>query len=68
MVELKISVERDLGVLGRVMDAVIGAHHYEEPVIFVREDWVSRARYDPNSENPNRWWNNGRGLPEKVSL
>lgn len=66
MVELKISVERDLNVLERVMDAVIGVHHYEEPVIFVREDWVSRATYDPNSDNPNRWWNNGRGLPERI--
>lgn len=66
MVELKISVERDLEVLGRVMDAIIGVHHYEEPVIFVREDWVSRAAYDPNSDNPHRWWNNGRGLPDRI--
>ncbi len=66
MVELKISVERDLAVLERVMDAVLAVHHYEEPVIFLREDWVSRATYDPNSDNPNRWWNNGRGLPDPV--
>lgn len=66
MVELKISIERDLKALARVMDAVIHAHHYEEPVIFVREDWASRAAYDPNSDNPNRWWNNGRGLPERL--
>lgn len=66
MVELKISIERDLKALARIMDAVIHAHHYEEPVIFVREDWASRAAYDPNSDNPNRWWNNGRGLPERL--
>ncbi|MEM9633616.1 MAG: hypothetical protein AAGA50_19945 [Pseudomonadota bacterium] len=66
MVELKISIERNLEVLEKVMDAIIYAHHYEEPVIFLREDWVSRATYDPKSENPNRWWNNGRGLPEPV--
>lgn len=66
MVELKISIERDLAALARVMDAIIHAHHYEEPVIFVREDWASRAAYDPNSDNPNRWWNNGKGLPERV--
>ena len=66
MVELKISVERDLAVLAKVMDAVIYAHHYEEPVIFVREDWASRAAYDPKSDNPNRWWNNRRGLPDKL--
>ncbi len=66
MVELKISVERDLSVLSKVMDAIIYAHHYEEPVIFVREDWASRAAYDPKSDNPNRWWNNGKGLPDRV--
>jgi hypothetical protein len=68
MIELKISVERDLGVLERVMDALIDAHHYEEPVIFLREDWASRAAYDPGRDNPNRWWNDGRGLPDRVQL
>ena len=66
MVEMKISVPRELAVLERVMDAVIWAHHYEEPVIFLREDWASRAAYDPRSDNPNRWWNDGRGLPERL--
>ena len=66
MVEIKVSVPRDPDVLARVMDAVIGVHHYEEPVIFLREDWASRAAYDPNSDNPHRWWNNGRGLPERL--
>lgn len=67
MVELKLSVPRDLKILEAVMDAVIYAHQYEEPVIYVREDWASRAAYDPTSDNPNRWWNDGRGLPEKVA-
>ena len=58
MVELKISIERELRALERVMDAILRVHHYEEPVIFVREDWASRANYDPDSTNPNRWWNN----------
>ena len=66
VVELKVSIERDLAVLEAVMDGLIGAHHYEEPVIFVREDWVSRAAYNPNSENPNRWWNNQQGLPDRI--
>jgi hypothetical protein len=66
MVELKISIERDLAELSKVMDAILFAHHYEEPVIFVREDWASRAAYDPQSTNPNRWWNNGVGLPDKI--
>jgi hypothetical protein len=67
MVELKISIERDLSVLEKVMDAIIYAHHYEEPVVFLREDWASRAAYDPNNDNPNRWWNNGRGLPDPIA-
>ncbi|MEM1363915.1 MAG: hypothetical protein AAGF94_19830 [Pseudomonadota bacterium] len=66
MVELKISIERDLTALGKVMDAIIHAHHYEEPVIFVREDWASRAAYNARSDNPNRWWNNGKGLPQRI--
>ena len=67
MVELKISIERDMAVLEKVMDAILFVHHYEEPVIFVREDWASRANYDPGSDNPNRWWNNGRGLPDRIT-
>ncbi len=66
MVELKISVERDTAILARVMDAILYAHHYEEPVIFVREDWASRAAYNPHSDNPNRWWNTDRGLPDRI--
>ncbi len=66
MVELKISIERDLAILEKVMDAIMHVHHYEEPVIFLREGWASRANYDPRSENPNRWWNNGRGLPDRI--
>ncbi|MGI9501314.1 MAG: hypothetical protein ACR2P3_14860 [Geminicoccaceae bacterium] len=68
MVELKLSIERDTAVLERMMDAIHYAHHYEEPVIYVREEWASRAAYDPNNDNPNRWWNDGRGLPDKVVL
>ena len=66
MVELKISIERDLAALERVMDALMAVHHYEQPAIFLREDWASRANYDPNRENPHRWWNNGRGLPPNI--
>ena len=66
MVEMKISIERDLTVLEKVMDAILHVHHYEEPVIFLREDWASRAAYNPKSPNPNRWWNDGRGLPDKL--
>lgn len=66
IVELKISVPRNVGLLERVMDAILYVHQYEEPVIYVREDWASRAVYNPKNDNPNRWWNNGRGLPKKI--
>jgi hypothetical protein len=66
MVELKVSIERDPAILEKVMDAVHEVHHYEEPVIFLREDWVSRAHYNPERNNPNRFWNNGRGLPDQI--
>ncbi|MGI9602428.1 MAG: hypothetical protein ACR2QE_11115 [Acidimicrobiales bacterium] len=66
MVEVKISIERDTEVLAEVMDAILDVHHYEEPVILLREDWASRAAYNPTSDNPNRWWNNGRGLPDRI--
>jgi hypothetical protein len=66
MAEVKISIERDNLVLEKVMDAIHYVHHYEEPVIFLREDWVSRANYNPDRNNPNRFWNNGRGLPNRI--
>ena len=66
MVVLTLSVDRDLDHLAKVMDAIVEVHHYEEPVIFCRESWAHRAAYDPNRNNPNRWWNNGRGLPERL--
>lgn len=67
-VELKISFERDLQVLKKIMDAVLFAHQYEEPIIHVREEWASRAAYTPKNDNPNRWWNDGRGTPEMVDF
>ena len=68
MVQLFVSIERDPVVLEKVMDAIIDAHHYEEPVIYVRDEWASRTAYNPNSDNPNRWWNDGRGMPKKVKF
>ena len=50
------------------MDAIHRVHHYEEPVIFLREDWTSRSAYDPDRDNPHRWWNDGRGLPDRIDL
>lgn len=66
MVALTVSIPRETDVLRSVLDAVLEVHHYEEPVIFVSETWASRANYDPKSSNPHRWWNNGRGLPDRI--
>ena len=68
MVELKISIPRDLALLEKLMDVIHEVHHYEEPVIYLREDWTSRSSYNPKRDNPNRWWNNGKGLPDTTSL
>lgn len=68
MVQLLIAIEQDIQVLQQVMDAIIGAHHYEEPAVYVREEWASRSAYDPDSNNPNRWWNDGRGMPQRVAF
>lgn len=68
MVQLTVSIARDTALLQKVMDAVIYAHQYEEPVIYIREEWASRAAYDPESDNPNRWWNDGRGMPQGVAF
>ena len=54
---LVISVEQNPETLGRVLDAIRDVHHYEEPLIFIKECWASRASYDPHNSNPNRWWN-----------
>ena len=67
-VELKISVERDIAVLEKIMAAILHAHQYEEPTIHLREEWASRTAYNPNRDNPNRWWNDGRGTPDMVEF
>ena len=66
MVELKVSVPRQQAILQWVMDAILDVHHYEESVIFVREARASRAAYNPQNDNSNRWWNTGRGLPNRI--
>lgn len=55
-----ISVPQDRATLAGVLDAVRDVHHYEEPLIFIKDCWASRARYDPHNDNPNRWWNRAK--------
>jgi len=52
-----ISIEQNPEILERVLDAIRDVHHYEEPLIFIKDCWASRASYDPHNSNPNRWWN-----------
>ncbi|MFK7920213.1 MAG: hypothetical protein AB8G14_19225 [Ilumatobacter sp.] len=67
IVEVAFAIAREVKLLEQVMDAILHVHHYEEPVVRVSEVWESRSNYDPNNDNPNRWWNNGRGLPERST-
>ena len=42
--------------LEAVLSAIIAVHHYEEPIIHIQTIQTTRADYDPNSKNKNRWW------------
>lgn len=53
---VSFSLPRDPALLKKALDAVYGAHSYEEPVICVSEVWRSRST-NPDEKNPNRWWN-----------
>ena len=67
-VVLTISVPRDNQILDAVMTQILDQHIYEQPVIYVREAWASRANYSVDNDNPNRWWNRlpGKGLPDPI--
>jgi len=57
--KVSFSVARDSTLLKKALDAIYGAHSYEEPVIYISEVWRSRAT-NPDEKNPNRWWNRQR--------
>ena len=59
-----ISVEQNPETLGLVLDAIRDVHHYEQPLIFIKDCWASRASYDPHNSNPNRWWNRDKANAE----
>lgn len=56
---LTFSLPRDPVTLANAIEAVRHAHSYEEPVIYVRDVWASRADDARDRGNPNRWWNRG---------
>ena len=51
-----VSIAHDEAVLRKALDAIVDAHPYEEPVIYVTEGWRSRST-GPDEKNPNKWWN-----------
>ncbi len=67
-VQLKISIDRDVKILQKVVEAILHAHQYEEPLIYISEEWASRANYRPDNDNPNRWWDDGRGTPPMIEF
>ena len=56
-VELEFVLD-EMTNLEAVLEAIIAVHHYEEPVIHVHAVQTTRADYNPNSDNKNRWWHN----------
>ena len=54
-VELEFIIAADTD-LNAVLQAVIDNHHYEEPVISFHPVQTTRADYNHNSDNKNRWW------------
>jgi len=56
---LSFSLPRDPETLAKAIEAIRHAHSYEEPVIYVMEGAATRADYDGDRGNPNRWWNRG---------
>ena len=59
---LTFSVPRDPETLAKAIEAIQYTHSYEEPVIYVMEGAATRADYETNRDNPNRWWNRGFDL------
>jgi len=59
---LTFSVPRDPETLAKAIEAIRYAHSYEEPVIYVMEGAATRADYETDRDNPNRWWNRGFDL------
>jgi len=55
-VELEFVVDESTD-MEAVLKAFIAVHHYEEPIIHFNQIQTTRADYDPNSDNRNRWWN-----------
>jgi len=58
VVEVSFQLPRDRSRLGRVVEAIVATHSYQEPVFMVQEVLASRSK-GGDLDNPNRWWNKG---------
>jgi len=57
VVELTFSIPYDEASLKDVIDRIFEVHIAEEPVIYIDEAWVTRAKSYLEKSNPNRFWN-----------
>lgn len=56
---LTFTLPDDDKIVAEAIEAIRFAHSYQEPVIILKEAYASRAHYDTDRDNPNRWWNRG---------
>lgn len=56
---LTFSIPRDPEILANAIETIQRMHSYEEPVIYIKEAFATRADYAKSSANPNRMWNRG---------
>ena len=54
-VELDFVID-SLTDLDNVLEAIIAVHYYEEPIIHILPFQTTRADYNSDSDNKNRWW------------
>ncbi len=64
--QMRVFIPRDPDLLTKVIEAIYDSHSYYEPPITVLEVLRSQTKGLDDSKNPNRWWNNGRGLPDAL--
>ena len=57
VVELTFSIPYDETILKNVIDQIFEANAAEEPVIYIKEIWSTRAIDYSDKTNPNRFWN-----------
>lgn len=54
---LSFSIPRDPQLLSIAIEAIRQHHSYEEPVIYIKDGYATRADETRQQDNPNRYWN-----------